>query len=264
MPLARWLGFVALALACSARLGGPPPPVTEDDAVEGGESRDADRTLLADGRIVIDPARVVHVGSPVSGRVARVDAVAGASVARGAVLVAIEAAGDPTDLYRAEADVIEAGLLEKRLRQLTENDGFFIRDLERAQDALRVARARLQVARAGRTYELRAPVDGTVISCSAVVGALVAPEPVTIAEHEPAWVVADVDADRAAAIAQAATVDALLAEQVLPCVHAALEDSFGPTGDERVGGRFRCALADPQGPSALTSGAPARLRFVLP
>jgi cobalt-zinc-cadmium efflux system membrane fusion protein len=179
-----------------------------------------DETLVVTGHVTTDGARVAHVSSPVTGRVARVHARLAQRVKKGDPLVTVEAPDmDPTsDVYKAEADLIAARHDLKRKHELFAM-GESRADYEAAIHEAREAEAKLvEVRKRYRpltllriadpcpphpcTYTVRSPIDGEVLRVDAEVGAFVqgqyasgvAPELFVIGDLDSVWVLMDVDA----------------------------------------------------------------------
>jgi len=157
---------------------------------------------------------MTHVSSPVTGRVARIEAELGARVRKGdplALIVSPDVGSTSSDLMKAEADLSSARREAQRQRELYQAHAGAQRDYEAAQAAYERAQAEYQRARrkaqllpasapVGQGYTLRAPIDGEVVARTispgmevqglytggAVAGLF------TVGELDSVWVVADV------------------------------------------------------------------------
>jgi membrane fusion protein, heavy metal efflux system len=177
--------------------------------------QDVDDTILTSGRVALEDLRSAHVFSPVTGRVAKIDAQLGARVKKGDPLAVIESpdiGSAVSDVHKAEADVIAAEHDYKRKKDLFEQKAGSAADLETAEDNWRKAKAEVERARqkafllrAGnvdsvtQTYTLASPIDGEVlmrninpgIEVQGQYGGGTATELFTIGEVDKVWVLGD-------------------------------------------------------------------------
>jgi cobalt-zinc-cadmium efflux system membrane fusion protein len=176
-----------------------------------------DEVVATTGRVTFDDQRVAHVFSPVTGRVASVDAALGQRLKRGAPLATIvspEIGQWSSDLHKADADLIAADHDFKRKSELLAVKAVAQADYEASEDAYRQAKAEKERAeqkasllRAGggasavsQGYTLTTPIDGEVISRALNPGIEVqgqydnggAVELFTVGELDKVWVLADV------------------------------------------------------------------------
>jgi len=175
-----------------------------------------DTVIATTGRITFDDQRVAHIFSPVTGRVASVDAGLGQRLKRGAALATIvspDVGQWSSDLHKADADLIAAEHDFKRKSELLAVKAVAQADFETSEDNYRQAKAEKERAlqkatllRAGGTsgvsqgYTLTTPIDGEVIARSLNPGIEVqgqyasgnAVELFTIGELDKVWVMADV------------------------------------------------------------------------
>jgi cobalt-zinc-cadmium efflux system membrane fusion protein len=221
------LAVTALALAChrpSKTIEQEPPPgqvwLTDAQLAEAKvkvaplEEQEVDDVVLTSGKVTFDDARVQHVFSPVSGRVTKVEAVAGQRVKKGDVLAIIESPDigiASADLQKAEADRIAAEHDLERQKELLAAHATSQRDYEQAEDNYRKTKAEVERAkqkakllRAGasvsQTYAIHSEMDGEVVAKNVTQGVEVAGqygggtavELFTIGELDRVWVVADV------------------------------------------------------------------------
>jgi membrane fusion protein, heavy metal efflux system len=176
-----------------------------------------DETVATTGRVTFDDLRVAHVYSPVTGRVASVDAALGQRLKKGAALATIvsPSVGQwSSDLDKAEADLIAAEHDFKRKSDLLAVKAVAQADYEASEDAYRQAKAEKERAeqksrllRAGsksavsQGYTLTTPIDGEVIARALNPGIEVqgqydsgnqGVELFTVGELDKVWVLADV------------------------------------------------------------------------
>lgn len=230
---AHWIfvGATTLDLVCTKRgepeLPAPQKPAGEvwlsdaqiDEAklrIEPLAEQDVDDVVLTSGHLTFDDAHVAHVFSPVSGRVVGIDAKVGQRVKKGDVLARIESADvglAAAELQQAETARTTADHELARVRDLLAAHATSERDLERAEDASRRAKAEVQRARQKasllrvgpsdaltQTFALRAPIDGEVVAraispgveVQGQYGGGVALELFTVGELDRLWVVGDV------------------------------------------------------------------------
>jgi len=171
--------------------------------------------VVTSGRVTFDDLKVSHVMSPVTGRVAKIEAQPGQRVARGDTLAIIESpdVGSAfSDLEKAHADFVSAEKDFKRQKELFDVHAGSQRDLEAAQGNYEKAKAELQraskkaqllraggVSQGGQSYVLRAPIAGEVIARNVNPGTEVqgqysggaVVELFTIGELDTVWVMAD-------------------------------------------------------------------------
>jgi cobalt-zinc-cadmium efflux system membrane fusion protein len=225
----------ALFLAISATLGcnhsdaqpaSAPPPgevwITEQQLTNGkfviapASDHEVGTQVSTTGRVTFDDLKVSHVFSPVTGRVARIDAQLGDRLKKGAPLAAIDSPDvgvASADLDKARADLTAAEHDYNRQKELYEAHAGAQKDFEAAEDNFLKAKAEReraqQKARLLRTgtidqvsqnYILRALIDGEVVGRNISPGMEVqgqysggtAVELFTIGELDTVWVVADI------------------------------------------------------------------------
>lgn len=177
-----------------------------------------DEVVATTGRVTFDDQRVAHVFSPVTGRVASVDAALGQRLKRGAPLATIvspEIGQWSSDLHKADADLIAAEHDFKRKSELLAVKAVAQADYETSEDTFRQAKAekdraeqKAHLLRAGggasavsQGFTLTTPIDGEVIARALNPGIEVqgqydnAGTPVelfTVGELDKVWVLADV------------------------------------------------------------------------
>jgi cobalt-zinc-cadmium efflux system membrane fusion protein len=207
---------VPLLLAASAfavLTPGPAPPADVVAADEPAPEAPVPEPLDVTDRAAPEDPRVVHVFSPVTGRLTKVHVRLWQRVKKGDPLATVEPPDfDPTsDVYKAQADLIAAQHDYKRKKELF-TLGESRADFEVAADQLRDAKAKLAIAKEGArrlaslrvgfacppypcTFTLRSPVDGEVLVAGAEPGTFVlnqyagalAPELFEIGQPDP-WV----------------------------------------------------------------------------
>ncbi len=187
--------------------------------IESVGSQGTSLPMVTSGRVTFDDLKVAHVFSPVSGRVARIDAHPGEHVRRGATLALIaspDLGQASSDVDKARADFIAAQRDYERQRSLFEAHASAQRDFESAQDAFLIAKAEYARVRqkmellasntrgtdpVTQTYALRAPIDGEVIARNINPGMEIegqysgggsAPELFTVGSLDSVWVLGDV------------------------------------------------------------------------
>jgi cobalt-zinc-cadmium efflux system membrane fusion protein len=168
------------------------------------------------GRVTFDDQRVTHVFSPVTGRVTRVFANMGDTVAKGAPLAEIDSpdvGNAMSDLVKAEADAEAARRDLERQKELFEAHAAPRRDLDVAVDTaartgaeLERTRQKMRLLHVGgasqvsQNFTLRAPLSGQVVSRGLSPGMEVqgqysgsnVAELFTIGDIDEVWVVAEV------------------------------------------------------------------------
>ncbi len=178
--------------------------------------QNVDDTILTSGKVTFDDQKVVHIYSPVSGRVTRIDAQLGHHIKKGAPLASIESPDigmASSDLGKASADLIAAEHDFKRQKELFEAHAASQKDLEQSEDNYRKAKAEMDRAkqkayllRAGASggvsqgYTVITPMEGEVIMKNVSPGVEIqgqygggtALELFTVGELDRVWVIADV------------------------------------------------------------------------
>ena len=205
-------------------------PHRADRGRAGGEHA-VDEVVATTGRVAFDDQRVAHVFSPVTGRVASVDAALGQRLKRGdalATIVSPSVGQWSSDLNKADADLIAAEHDFKRKSDLYSVKAVAQADYEASEDNYRQAKAekdraeqKANLLRAGggasdvsQGYTLTTPIDGEVIARQLNPGIEVqgqydngqAVELFTVGELDKVWIMADVyesDLGRVAAGAKA-------------------------------------------------------------
>ncbi len=199
---------------------GPPFEVSPRIVVEAAQLKPIVGDLSFPGKVQYSEDRFVKISSPLVGRVTEVRAKLGDKVTAGQVLLTIESAdigAAYSDYVKAESDLqlttrnyelakdlFETKALSKKDLIQAEND-FYKTQAEnrRARErllALKVPAAELDKPRAEQRitsrFDLKAPLDGTVVERSVTVGQLVGADPAqmlyTIADLNVLQVVAEV------------------------------------------------------------------------
>lgn len=213
--------LVALA-GCKRPREGPPPSRRQPDrsVVLGAESETYVRVeparapsiaqvRLLPAKVGFDERRYARVGSPVQGRVTKVAVGTGEVVRKGALLAVLAA----PDVAGVEAQVAESrsarALAERnaeRARRLEKEGAGSEAEVVAAESALELARheesraahalAALGGSLGSGTFELRAPIAGTIVDKPVTVGSQVSldqDKPVAVvADLSRVWVLADV------------------------------------------------------------------------
>jgi cobalt-zinc-cadmium efflux system membrane fusion protein len=227
------IGLGAGALGChkseaaAAPAGSDPPAgqawLTPEQVTEAHivitpvDEQDVDDTILSSGRVTFDDQRVAHVFSPVTGRVAKIQASLGERLHRGqplAVITSPDIGQASSDLGKADADLIAAEHDFKRKKDLFDSHAASQADYETAEDNFRKAKAEKERAyqkafllRTGGAvdavtsgYTLTSPIEGELIARAVNPGIEVqgqygggqAVELFTVGELDKVWVLADV------------------------------------------------------------------------
>lgn len=224
------VGAVLIAGGCRRKdpseAGIPPAPTNEITlsaiqikemkiVSEVADEQNVDDTILTSGRIAFDDQRIVHVFSPVTGKVTKVAVELGQRVKKGDLLALIESPEigiASSDVGKARAELVAAEHELRRQKELFAARATPQRELERAEDNYGKAKAEMDRAsqkarllRTGnvdlvsQTYALRADIEGEVFMKSVSPGMEIAGqwsgganELFTIGEADPVWVIADV------------------------------------------------------------------------
>jgi cobalt-zinc-cadmium efflux system membrane fusion protein len=225
--------------------------------------------LSTSGRVVFDDLHVVHVFSPVSGRVTQILAHPGQRVTKGAPLLMLESpdvGAAFSDVAKAEADLSAADRELKRQRELFEVRANAEKDLEQAQNAF--DRARAELARARQRAELfrgygldqvtqqlalRSPIAGEVIARNVNPGTDLAGqysgggaiELFTIGSIDIVWVLADVFETDMARIAPGAPVTISVVAYPGKIFEGRIDWISGSLDPTSHTVRVRCAIRNP-------------------
>jgi cobalt-zinc-cadmium efflux system membrane fusion protein len=218
---------VAGAVGCgnkgTVRVGPPPPAnmvlVTDDQlkqmkiATEVVDFQDVDDTVLASGKVSYDDQKVIHVFSPVSGKVANVFVQLGNHVKKGDALATVESpdiGAATSDVSKAKADIMAAEHEFARQKELLELHAASQKDFEAAANSYRQAKAEMERARqkaalfqrgdvVGQSFTLRSDISGEVFMKAVSPGMQIAgqyggnsTELFTIGEADKVWVLSDV------------------------------------------------------------------------
>jgi cobalt-zinc-cadmium efflux system membrane fusion protein len=184
--------------------------------VEAVTDQVVDDTITTSGVVTLSDQLTGHVFSPVSGRVAKIDAQLGEQVKKGEVLAVIESpdiGSAVSDTHKAEADMVASEHDLKRKKDLFEQKAASAADVETSEDNYRTAKAELERSRqkqyllkvgnvdaVTQTYGLTAPVDGEVLLRNINPGVELqgqyaggqAQELFTIGQLDTVWVLGDV------------------------------------------------------------------------
>jgi cobalt-zinc-cadmium efflux system membrane fusion protein len=176
--------------------------------------QDVDDTVLTSGKVAYDDQKVIHVFSPVSGKVVKVAAQLGNHVKKGDTLVVIESPDigvATSDVGKAKADMIAAEHDYRRQKELLDSHAASQKDYEIAADNYRKTKAEMERAEqkarlfrqgdiVGQTYTLRSELEGEVFMKAVspgmeIAGQYVGGSPVelfTVGQADNVWVLADV------------------------------------------------------------------------
>jgi cobalt-zinc-cadmium efflux system membrane fusion protein len=229
------LSGVLLALSVASACRGDPAASASEGSSRGGvvvlaaervaeakiavvrvEGRPIDDSIWTSGSVTFDDLRVAHVFSPVTGRVAQINAALGERVKAGATLAVIQSPDlgqASSELAKADADLIAALHALKRKRALFVTKATSAADYEAAQQTFRVSRdeeeraakkARLlrsgPVGLVSQRYALASPIEGEVITRPVTPGLQIqgqysngsVTELFTVGELDKVWVMADI------------------------------------------------------------------------
>jgi membrane fusion protein, heavy metal efflux system len=175
------------------------------------------KTIQVSGRVTFDDQRLVHMFSPLTGRVTRVCAGLGQSVRAGdklAEIISPDLGQFSSDLDKAKADYTAAEHEYKRQQELDALQAGAKRDLEAAEDNFRKAKAEMEralektkmldagsVDRTTQAYTFRSPIDGEIVGRAISPGTEVIGlysgggtpvELFTIGNLDPIWLLADI------------------------------------------------------------------------
>jgi cobalt-zinc-cadmium efflux system membrane fusion protein len=176
--------------------------------------QNVDDTVLTSGKVAYDDQKVIHVFSPVTGKVVKVFAQLGSHVKKGDPLVVIESPDigvATSDVGKARADLIAAEHDFRRQKELLETHAASQKDFEVAADNYRKSKAEMERAEqkarlfrqgdvTGQSYTLRSELEGEVFMKAIAPGMEIAGQygggsPVelfTIGQADKVWVLADV------------------------------------------------------------------------
>lgn len=182
-------------------------------ATAGVDLQDVDDTVLASGKITFDDQKVMHVFSPVAGKVTNIFAQLGSRVKKSDPLVTIESPDigvATSDVRKAKADLIAVEHEFARQKELLELHAASQRDYEAAANNYRQAKAEMERAEqkaalfrrgdvVGQSFTLRSDIDGEVFMKGVSPGMQVAgqygggaAELFTIGEADRVWVISDI------------------------------------------------------------------------
>lgn len=202
------------------------PALAENLKFGHPEMTDVTGTLRVAAHVETDAQRIAHVGSPVSGRILKLQVFEGQNVKAGTVLAMLHST-DLSDtqfaLVKASSQQGLAAAAEKRAEQLVEADVIGRAELERRraellQASTEVASYRTQLRGLGMTetqihqlettrklsadYPIVTPKSGTVLKRDITIGQVVQPaDPAfTIADLSSVWIVANVPEEDAGSL----------------------------------------------------------------
>ncbi len=235
--------------------------------------QNVDDTLVTSGRVTFDDQRVAHIFSPVSGRVARVDALLGAHVKRGASLAVIQSPEigiASADVGKANADLFAAERDYNRQQDLAAHHATSQKDLEVSEDNFRKAKAEMgrarqkaNLLRAGgvaasdvsQGYTLITPLDGEVTMKNVSPGAEIqgqyaagnAAELFTVGDVGHVWVIADVFESDIARVKVGAKAQVTIVANHGKQFDGTVEWISGVLDPSTRSAKVRCAFDNPDG-----------------
>jgi cobalt-zinc-cadmium efflux system membrane fusion protein len=200
-----------------------PPALTGSVKIGAPHMTDVRGTLQVSGRVETDASRIARVGSPVAGRILKLNAFEGENVRAGTVLATLHSTNlsdTQMSLIKAYSDQTLAEAATKRAEQLVAADVIGRAELERRRAELVQASAEVSsyetqlhglgmtnaqlkslqsTRRLSADYPIVTPRGGTVLERKVTVGQVVQPaDPAyTIADLSSVWVVANVPEEEA-------------------------------------------------------------------
>jgi cobalt-zinc-cadmium efflux system membrane fusion protein len=229
----------------------------------GGEA--AARRLDVPSIVEADPALVVNIVAPLTGRVTALDVALGDRVRRGQVLAVI-ASGDMaqanSDVGKAEDAFTTADKALTRAKGVQQAGGAATKDLEAAQSAYNQARSELDRAHARQTalngpgghpvgeIVLTAPRDGVVTALSIGRGAQVSDPTatlMTVTNIERVYVTANVPEDEIGLVSRGAAADIQLAAYPGQVMHGTVTEVNAVVESDTHRQKVRVLLENPGG-----------------
>ncbi len=206
-------------------------PLRDKLTIAAVSQKEIKRNLVLPAVVEADPARLVKVLPPLSGRVTQLRVQLGEEVVQGQPLVVL----DSPDLATAYADYDRAKVLltlalknRDRLRDLARSGGAALREQQQAETDYVTAEVENQRAQArlkqigvdpdtpdkSRTITIPAPVSGSVIDLTVAAGALwndATAALMTVADLSTVWVTANVPEKDTSLVAKGQSVDIVFA-----------------------------------------------------
>jgi cobalt-zinc-cadmium efflux system membrane fusion protein len=206
-------------------------PLRDKLTIAAVREKEIKRSLVLPAVVEADPARLVKVLPPLSGRVTQLKVQLGEEVVRGQPLAVL----DSPDLATAYADYDRAKVLQvlalksrDRLRELAKASAAAIKDLQQAETDYVTAEVEHQRAEArlrqigvdpdtaekSRTVTITAPVSGSVIDLAVAPGAVwndATAALMTVADLSTVWVTANVPEKDTSLVAKEQQVDTVFA-----------------------------------------------------
>ena len=230
--------------------------------VGGGDTA---RRIETPAVVEADPARVVNIVAPVTGRVTALKVALGDRVRRGQVLAVI-ASGDlaqaNSDLDKAQDAFTTADRALTRARGVQQAGGAATKDLEAAESVYNQARAELERARARQTalngpgvhpageLVLTAPQDGVITTLSVGRGAQVSDPTatlMTVTNIDRVFVAAGLPEDEVGMISGGASADIQLAAYPGQTLHGTVGEVNAVVEPDTHRQKVRIALDNPGG-----------------
>lgn len=233
-----------------------PPALTGSLKIGAPHLTDVRGTLQVSGRVETDASRIARVGSPVAGRILKLNAFEGETVRAGTVLATLHSTNlsdTQMSLIKAYSDQTLAEAATKRAEQLVAADVIGRAELERrraevVQASAEVSSYETQLRGLGMTagqmrslqstrklsadYPIVTPRGGTVLERKVTVGQVVQPaDPAyTIADLSSVWVVANVPEEEAAMLHKGLEVSVRIPARPEQAIHGTLS-YVAPTVD---------------------------------
>jgi len=211
------LSALALSVVTLTACNHAPPPTEKQPTNVGVETTVVHSTQNTDylevpAHITADPAHVVHIYPPLSGRILGLNILPGQNVARGQVIAELQSndiAVARSDFEKAKIEVIRADAALKRGKLLLAHDVLSQADFAELQATDDVAHSELDRTRQhihelgfaennlSDTVALRAPISGVVLDIGTATGEMQrsldnAAVIATIANLDTVWIVGDV------------------------------------------------------------------------
>ncbi|SEB41974.1 efflux RND transporter periplasmic adaptor subunit [Terriglobus roseus] len=273
-----------------------PPALTGSLKIGPPRLTDVRGTLQVSGRVETDASRIARVGSPVAGRILKLNAFEGEYVHAGTVLATLHSTNlsdTQMSLIKAYSDQTLAEAATKRAEQLVEADVIGRAELERRRAELVQASAEVssyetQLRGLGMTnsqmkvlqstrrlsadYPIVTPRAGTVLERKVTVGQVVQPaDPAyTIADLSSVWVVANVPEEEAGMLRKGLEVSVRIPARPEQDIHGALAyvaptvDPATRTVEVRMDLRNNQGLFKPDELASVTFGGHTEKKLTVP
>jgi cobalt-zinc-cadmium efflux system membrane fusion protein len=273
-----------------------PPALTGNLKIGAPHLTDVRGTLQVSGRVETDASRIARVGSPVAGRILKLNAFEGENVRAGAVLATLHSTNlsdTQMSLIKAYSDQTLAEAATRRAEQLVEADVIGRAELERRRAELVQASAEVssyetQLRGLGMTnaqmrslqstrrlsadYPIVTPRGGTVLERKVTVGQVVQPaDPAyTIADLSSVWIVANVPEEEAGMLRKGLEVSVRIPARPEQSIHGVLSyvaptvDPATRTVEVRMDLRNREGLFKPDELASVTLSGHSEQKLTVP